>query len=183
MPHHRITLLSIISILIITLFLLGIFGMNYLFSSLNQTSTTTNTSLPSSMFNSTPHNTTINTPKSKPESKPEPTPSFTGAIIVGVTRPVTILGKEGFSSSDVSIKAGDSITWKNADPQQKKVVLIFQQGRERNQFFNSPVILPDDEWESVFWDEGEYNYWTTAYGVEGKVIVTPCKNRFCPRKE
>jgi len=96
---------------------------------------------------------------------------------------VTILGQQGFSPQEISIKAGDSITWKNADPQRKRIVLTFQRGREQNQFFSSPALWPKEEWEHTFWEEGEYNYWTTAYGVKGKVIVLPCKNRFCPGKD
>ncbi len=108
-------------------------------------------------------------------------PSFSGDIIVGITRPVTILGADGFAPSNISIKAGDSITWTNQDS--KLAVLTFQRGREQNQFFTSPIILPAQEWEYVFWHEGEYNYWSTTRGVEGKVIVAPCDNRFCPKKE
>lgn len=108
-------------------------------------------------------------------------PSFTGAIIVGITRPVTILGKEGFSPSQITIKEGDSITWTNSDT--TLAVLTFQRGREQNQFFNSPVILPHEEWEYVFWEEGEYNYWSTTRGVEGKIVVEPCRNKFCPEKK
>lgn len=163
-----------ISIVLAALFLLGIFTIDSLFSSLNQTPST-NIFFPSQKPDLTSQNITITTP--------EPTPTFTGAIIVGITRPVTILGREGFSPADISIKVGDSITWKNADPQQKKVVLIFQRGREQNQFFNSPSLWPREEWEHTFWEVGEYNYWTTEYGMEGKVVVVPCRNRFCPRKE
>ncbi|MDO8656552.1 MAG: hypothetical protein Q7K45_04900 [Nanoarchaeota archaeon] len=173
MPKHTKTIF-LITIIFVVLFLAGIFTLISLFPPQIQTSITNNTQ-PRLESNSTPPNTTL--------KNSEPQPSFTGAIIVGITRPVTILGQQGFSPPEVSIKAGDSITWKNADPQHKKVVFIFQRGREQNKFFNSPVILPEQEWEYVFWEEGEYNYWTTQYGVEGKVIVTPCKNRFCPRKE
>lgn len=174
MPHKRIAPLGIIFIVMMVLFLLGIFTFSSLFTSPTKTSTT-NSTLPLPEVDSAPQNRTI--------PIPEPPPSFTGAIIVGITRPVAILGREGFSPPDISIKAGDSITWKNEDPQQKRVVLIFQQGREQNKFLNSPSLWPEEEWEYTFWEEGEYNYWTTAYGVEGKVTVTPCKNRFCPRKE
>lgn len=174
MPPKRIVLFCIILIVMIIIFLFGIFGINSLWSSSNQLSATNNT-LPLSTLDSTSQNTAVNTP--------EPKPSFTGAIIVGITRPVNILGKEGFSPSDINLKSGDSITWKNTDPQQKLIVLTFQRWREQNNFFTSPILLPEEEWEYVFWEEGEYNYWTTAYGVEGKVIVWPCKNRFCPKKE
>lgn len=173
MPHHRIGLLSIIFTVMVILFLLGIFTFDSLFPSLNQTPIT-NISLPPSTFDSTPQNTVI--------TVPEPAPSFTGAVIIGITRPVAILGREGFSPSDINIKVGDSITWKNADQQQKRVVLVFQRGREQNQFFNGPSLWPGEEWEHTFWEEREYNYWTTEYGVEGKVVIVPCRNRFCPHK-
>ena len=162
--------------------------MNLIFPPQIKTSTT-NITLPPPESNSTLSNTTLNTipppilKNNELQPNTESKLSFTGAIIVGITRPVTILGQQGFSPPEISIKAGDSITWKNANPQHKKVVFIFQRGREQNKFFNSPVILPEEEWEYVFWEEGEYNYWTTQYGVEGKVIVLPCKNRFCPGKE
>lgn len=166
-------------VILVALFLLGIFAFSSLLAPPAQNDTTNSTLLPleinSSSENSTSENTTV-----KPD---EQQPSFTGAIIVGITRPVAILRREGFSPLNISIKAGDSITWRNADPEQKKNVLIFQRGREQNKFFSSPALGPEEEWEHTFWEEGEYNYWTTAYGVKGKVTVTLCKNRFCPKKD
>ena len=162
-----------ITIVLLVLFLIGIVAFSSLFLLLAQNSAA-NSTLPPSELNLTAEKSTTNAP--------EPTPSFTGAIIVGITRPVAIQGKKGFSPADISIKTGDSITWSNNDPERKRNVLIFQRGREQNKFFSSPALWPEKEWEHTFWEEGEYNYWTTAYGVEGKVIVTPCKNRFCPHQ-
>ncbi len=177
MPKQSTTIL-IATVIIMALFLTGIFALNTIFPLQIKTSTI-NSTLPPPELNVTTStiapNTTI--------KDNEPSPSFTGAIIVGITRPVAILGKEGFSPAEMSIVAGDSITWKNTDPGHKLAVLTFQRGREQNQFFNSPALRPGEEWVYVFWEEGEYNYWSTIYGVEGKVIVQPCKNRFCPRKE
>ena len=155
----------------IALFLIEIFVISSLIPSQNQTSATNTISPPIAKLTSS--NTTINSIL--------PPPSFTGAIIVGITRPVTILGSAGFAPSNISIKEGDSITWTNSDT--TLAVLTFQRGREQNQFFTSPVIAPRQEWKYIFWEEGEYNYWSTTRGVEGKVIVEPCRNRFCPRKE
>lgn len=174
MPQERIAPISIISILMIALFLLGIFTFSFLFPS-PITTFTMNSTLPLPELNSTTHRTVINSN--------EPPPSFTGTIIVGITRPVTILGADGFSLSNISIKVGDSITWMNDDHEGKRLVLIFQRGREQNKFFSSPALWPEEEWEYTFGEEGEYNYWTTAYGVEGKVTVAPCKNQFCPINE
>ncbi len=173
MATQRKTLLSI-TLILLALFFLGIFTFSSLVAPPAH-NYTANETKPPSEINSTSETNIIKTA--------EPKPSFTGAIIVGITRPVTILGKEGFSPSNISIKVGDSITWKNEDPQRKRVVLIFQQGREQNKFFSSPALWPEEEWEHTFWEEGEYNYWTTQYGVEGKVVVVLCRNRFCPRKD
>ena len=181
MPKH-LTAIFIIMIVLVALFLSGILVLSSVFPRQIQTSntnSTTNNTLPWLGSNSTTSNTTPNTFL----NSAEPPPSFTGAVIVGITRPVAVLGKGGFSPLEISIKAGDSVTWRNDDPGRKRLVLIFQQGREQNKFFNSPALWPEEEWEHTFWEEGEYNYWSTAYGVEGKVMVLPCKNRFCPRKE
>lgn len=172
MATQRKTLLSI-TLILLALFVLGIYTFSFLLAPPAHNYTANGTKPPSEI-NSTSETNLIKTAEQQP--------SFTGAIIVGITRPVTILGAEGFSPFNISIKVGDSITWKNEDPRQKLIVLTFQRGREKNQFFSSPALWPGEEWEHIFWEEGEYNYWTTQYGVEGKVMVTSCRNRFCPRK-
>lgn len=165
----------ITAVILVAIFLLGIFAFSSLLTPPAQNYIANNTSSsPKINSNPTVENTVINIPEKKP--------SFTGAIIVGITRPVTILGADGFSPSNISIKVGDSITWKNEDQREKLIVLTFQRGREKNQFFSSPALWPGEEWEHTFWEVGEYNYWTTQYGAEGKVAVTPCRNKFCPRK-
>ncbi len=174
-PQNKCSARNIlIALLLMVVFLLLAGSLSFLFVIPSETSSRDRESLPLPPPVDIPSAATLKSTAS--------TPSFTGAIIVGITRPVTIVGPAGFSPATISIKAGDSITWANRDSQEKRVVLIFQRGREQNKFFSSPALWPEEEWEHTFWGEGEYNYWTTAYGVEGKVIVTSCKNRFCPRK-
>ncbi len=94
-------------------------------------------------------------------------------VTATVTHPVTILGKEGFSPSEITIEPRDSITWANADPQKKDVVLTFEkQGATTAKFRTSPVISPGMEESMIFSEPGMYVYWTIGYGVKGKLRVT-----------
>ena len=101
-----------------------------------------------------------------------PVRSFEMEVIATVTHPVSILGKEGFTPSELTIQAGDSITWANADPRKKDVVLTFEkQGVTMGKFSSSSIIPAGKEETIIFSDLGTYVYWTTGYGIKGKLTV------------
>lgn len=85
-----------------------------------------------------------------------------------VMKKVSILGKEGFEPAELSLKTGDSLVWANEDA--KSMVLTFQKDKGRD-ISNSELILPEATYSRSFDEPGTYEYWTTAYGVKGKVIV------------
>ncbi len=91
-------------------------------------------------------------------------------VIATITHPATILGKNGFSPAELTIEVGDSITWTNADPQKKTLVLTFQRVNTR-EFVTSPSLQPGREWDYAFTEPGEYIYWTVGYGVKGRLVV------------
>lgn len=96
--------------------------------------------------------------------------TFPILVTATITHPATILGKEGFSPAELTIDAGDSVTWLNADQREKVLVLTFQKINTR-EFITSLSIPPGQEWDHVFTQSGEYTYWTTGYGVKGKLVV------------
>ena len=91
-------------------------------------------------------------------------------ITATVTHPAQILGKAGFSPSEFMIETGDSVTWRNDDPQRKVATLVIHQENTRH-FITSPTIKYGEEWENVFTMPAEYSYWTVEYGVKGKLRV------------
>ena len=80
---------------------------------------------------------------------------------------VRIVGKEGFDPMEVTINAGDSLTWIN-DDKKELTLTIFKKGKW---YLNSNVIEPGQSFEQEFKEAGEYDYWTLAYGVKGKITV------------
>lgn len=80
---------------------------------------------------------------------------------------VRIVGKEGFDPTEVTINAGDSLTWVN-DDKKALTLTIFKKGKW---YLNSNVIEPGQSFEQEFKEAGEYDYWTLAYGVKGKITV------------
>lgn len=91
-------------------------------------------------------------------------------VTATITHPVTILGPDGFSPAELTIEAGDSVTWTNADPKKKHLTLTFQE-RATRKFLASQLITPAAEWTTNFPQPGEYRYWTVGYGVTGMLIV------------
>ena len=80
---------------------------------------------------------------------------------------VRIVGKEGFDPTEVTINAGDSLTWVN-DDKKALTLTIFKKGKW---YLNSNVIEPGQSFEQELKEAGEYDYWTLAYGVKGKITV------------
>ncbi len=99
-----------------------------------------------------------------------PAPGSFIEVTATITHPATILGKNGFSPAELTIEAGDSVTWTNADPQRKIMVLTFQKAGAR-EFITSISIPPGKEWDHVFTSPGEYTYWTVQHGTKGKLVV------------
>jgi len=90
------------------------------------------------------------------------------------TDQVSILGKGGFDPAEAIIKQGDKLVWLNDDPQKKSVVLNFKKGTKPiwSKVVVSPLLKAGDTYERTFDEAGTYEYWTTGYGVIGKIIVT-----------
>ncbi len=80
---------------------------------------------------------------------------------------VRIVGKAGFDPMEITINAGDSLTWIN-DDKKELTLTIFKKGKW---YLNSNVIEPGQSFEQEFKEAGEYDYWTLAYGVKGKITV------------
>jgi plastocyanin len=80
---------------------------------------------------------------------------------------IRILGKGGFEPSELTINAGESVTWIN-DDEKTFTMTIFKDGKS---YMNSNVLKPGDLFEQEFSEEGTYEYWTLAYGPQGAKIV------------
>ena len=80
---------------------------------------------------------------------------------------IRIVGKEGFDPMEATIKAGDSVTWVN-DDKKALTLTIFKDGKW---YLNTDVIEPGQSFEQEFTEAGEYDYWTLAYGIKGKITV------------
>jgi len=87
-----------------------------------------------------------------------------------VTYPVKIVGRNGFIPNEVTVNIGDSVTWTNEDPRTKSLDLAIRNPQTK-QFVTSPLIAPGKEYSYSFPSTGTYEYWTTGYGIKGKVIV------------
>lgn len=83
---------------------------------------------------------------------------------------IDIMGKEGFSKSEVRIQQGDTIIWTNKDPAGKKIVVTFQKDQTR-EFVNSPILAPEESFQYTFQESGTFNFWNLAYPGEGQIIV------------
>lgn len=125
----------------------------------------------SSDSSTTPDSTTVQS-STQPFPAPlkQPNPKAPIKVTALITHPVSILGKAGFSPPEMSMSVGDSITWANNDPSQKKLVLIVQKQGTR-EFMTAGQIPPGGEETLVFDLPGTYIYWTVAYGVKGKLVV------------
>ncbi len=123
-------------------------------------------------------------PNEKQQSLPEKEREYPGRVVrieegnapvmeisASVSHQVSILGRKGFSPSEVRANGGDVISWTNNDAEGKEVTLVFQKPREVNKFITSPIIKLEEEWTYTFEQSGEYTYWTVGYGTKGKVIV------------
>jgi plastocyanin len=83
---------------------------------------------------------------------------------------IKVLGKDGFDVETLSLKAGEVVFFKNADPAQKDMVLALQKEEDRL-FVNSEITPFGEDFRYVFREVGIYNYWTIGYGKRAKVVV------------
>ncbi|MBU1973948.1 MAG: hypothetical protein KKH52_00970 [Nanoarchaeota archaeon] len=80
---------------------------------------------------------------------------------------VEILDKAGFSPAEASVRAGSEVVFVNkAD---RSTVLTFQ--KDGTQMFTNSDLVKPGEGVSLTFEEGTYTYWTTGYGVKGKLVV------------
>lgn len=86
---------------------------------------------------------------------------------VAQTNEIRIVGKAGFEPMELSIKAGGTITLINTD----KVSLLITIYKNDKFFQNTPLIKKGDKYELTLKDSGNYEYWSVAYGVKGKITV------------
>lgn len=85
-----------------------------------------------------------------------------------VLEEVAILGKEGFDPAELKITKGSQVVFINTGS--KSVVIDFQHPTSRK-VTNSDLIPPAESYTHFFAEAGTYDYWTTGYGVKGKIIV------------
>lgn len=82
-------------------------------------------------------------------------------------QPIEVLGREGFAPAEVILDRNEPVVFLNKD--QKVIVLTFQKDGGRI-FINSDPIAPGGTWRYRF-EEGEYDYWSLAYGGHGRITV------------
>jgi len=103
-----------------------------------------------------------------------PSPTSDDNLQKTSTNQVSILGKEGFDPAEVTIKKGDKLVWTNDDIQKKAMVLNLKKGTKPtwSRVEVSGLIKLGETYQRTFDEAGDYEYWTTAYGVFGKIKVT-----------
>ncbi len=85
-------------------------------------------------------------------------------------RQVRILGRQGFTPAEMTVKIGEKIILTNEDPEGRKVELVFQYGTSR-QFITTTILDLGEEHRQIFEEPGTYHFWTTGYGKKGKIMV------------
>ncbi|MBS3101828.1 hypothetical protein J4458_00095 [Candidatus Woesearchaeota archaeon] len=80
---------------------------------------------------------------------------------------IQILGKGGFEPGELAISAGSSVTWINKDSKPLTLTVF----KDSKFYQNSDVINPNGMFELAFSGKGNYEYWSTAYGVRAKITV------------
>ena len=114
-----------------------------------------------------------------PQAQPTPAP-LQGAAVADTNSAaetsqladtgVSILGAEGFNPSEVTVKRGTYVQWKNDDPKGKAVVVQVQKGKTPA-IFNSNLLKRGDTFEHYFDEVATYTFWTEGYGVRGTITV------------
>lgn len=94
----------------------------------------------------------------------------TEKITTSYSGTIEILGKQGFDPEETTVKEGAEVVFVNHDPAERNVVLNFQNMNTR-QVSVSPLLKAGEEYSHRFTKTGTYSYWTTGYGVKGKIVV------------
>ncbi len=116
--------------------------------------------------------------------RPEPIPiTFNDSVVTEKETQVNIVstapkiyhvgsfGREGFSPDFIAIKPGDTIIWNNFDPEKRIMVIVFRNLGNQWEYINSPQVKPRERYSYLFTKVGDYEFWTTEYGVMGKIEV------------
>jgi len=88
--------------------------------------------------------------------------------VEALTGDIEILGAEGFSPAETSVKTGEGVVFLNKVS--KNVVITFKND-ETGRYTNSQLIKIGDTYAHVFTEAGSYTYWTEGYGAKGKLVV------------
>ena len=111
-------------------------------------------------------------PAPEPEPEPKVDAGGTGAAVAPqeevkeTVNEVRYVGAGGFEPKELTISAGNAVTWINGNDKVGAVVL-FKNGRS---FINSGRLVPDGKFEFEFAEAGVYDfYWNLIYG--GKITV------------
>ncbi|WP_431857857.1 cupredoxin domain-containing protein [Azospirillum sp.] len=77
------------------------------------------------------------------------------------------IDKSAFDPARITVKAGDTVTWTNAEKRTSHDV-IFEDGER------SVRLLPDDAWSRTFATPGRYPYHCEPHPhMKGEVVVEP----------
>ena len=120
-----------------------------------------------------PEKTTGSVPIQQPAaSLPEQIETVPEEAGFSISQNIKILGKSGFDPAEISIKRGDTLIWLNEDT--KNMVLNIKKGTKPAwaKVVASDLIKKGESYERTFDEAGDYEYWTIAYGVIGKITVT-----------
>ncbi len=105
----------------------------------------------------------------KQPAKVTPTPEVVAPTADELT--VQVLGKEGYDNSDLTINAGDSVTWVNKDPSGKRMVMTIKRTDDIDALIAGKLFGPDEEWQYTFTEVGTFDFWTEGYGIRGHIVV------------
>ena len=83
------------------------------------------------------------------------------------TDEIRILGKAGFEPKELAVSTNSTITFFN-DDERNVVLSIF---KDEKFYQNSGLIKAGERFELTLDEEGSYEYWATAYGVNDKITV------------
>ena len=89
---------------------------------------------------------------------------------------VSVIGPEGFTPMEFSVKVGESVTFvnNNADDVDvvDDVVLVFKEQFTLGNAKNSPTLKVGEAYTHTFSKAGIFEVWTVGYGVKGIITVT-----------
>jgi plastocyanin len=92
------------------------------------------------------------------------------AMVEAAARTATItIENFDFGPSDLTIAAGTTVTWKNADGEVHKV-------KDDHNRFSSAALDTDDSYSHTFATPGVYHYFCTIHPyMVGKIVVKPAR--------